>query len=505
VAHKYELTPNFFDLQPLKVVPDWHCGYNVLSASREERQFCIRNGLMNAGQKVTQNEYPTISSIDISGYNLPVQIGKSDVSFVWSRNEFIENSLWTLRAGHEPQKWNEFEKASSFSPFSKISNGIPEIVSINAEVELKCQGREPLKGRAILCLVERGRYVCGRFRLSHKIQERHFSNSVPNISKTEKTIKQPGFHDDFFFQTETISKILAEKLNLNGKTKPSGLLLVSGATNSSKTVLTRGIVLDHLLSLLNSESHSPHIVSFEDPLESWGKSHMTDGEENAFSAMTSPEFGFNFTARERGIDVESLHEARLDAMRQTPDCFIIGEIRTDSDWKHAIELAGTGHLVVATTHAGSISECFSRMFSATNVNNAAERGFVARRVLGVAHIKYGTVEWPGKNPANGDSVTKKEGKFPQLWVRTPQSISSLVAVGLSSLVPNGEFFFSRTHILDSYEEEAQKNGDETDPLCKDSGQNGEPDSQGPNAGHDILAKWIAEAKNILMPDDILNS
>jgi hypothetical protein len=132
--------------------------------------------------------------------------------------------------------------------------------------------------------------------------------------------------------------------------------------------------------------------------------------------------GIDYSPRDKGCDVKSLQAALRDALRQTPSVVFIGEIREDEDekdWKHVIEFAGTGHLVVTTAHAGSLRETMEKIMREAGAKSAAERGYVAQRILAIVNI-----------------VTGKDGKrYPAFWRRTDSGVAAMRVPGLSSILP----------------------------------------------------------------------
>ncbi|HNC67438.1 MAG TPA: ATPase, T2SS/T4P/T4SS family, partial [Thauera aminoaromatica] len=83
-----------------------------------------------------------------------------------------------------------------------------------------------------------------------------------------------------------------------------GLVLVVGATGSGKST-TLAAMIDH-----RNRNRSGHILTIEDPIEYLFKHRKSVVNQ-----------------REVGIDTLSWGEALRNAMRQAPDCILIGEIR----------------------------------------------------------------------------------------------------------------------------------------------------------------------------------
>ena len=119
-----------------------------------------------------------------------------------------------------------------------------------------------------------------------------------------------------------------------------GLLLVVGATGSGKST-TIASMLDH-----RNENRSGHILTIEDPIEYLFKHKMSIVNQ-----------------REIGQDTNDWHNALKNAMRQAPDCILIGEIRDRETMQAALAYAQTGHLCLATLHANNAYHALNRIFS----------------------------------------------------------------------------------------------------------------------------------------------
>jgi twitching motility protein PilU len=117
-----------------------------------------------------------------------------------------------------------------------------------------------------------------------------------------------------------------------------GLILVVGATGSGKST-TIAAMLDH-----RNETMTGHILTLEDPIEFLYK--------NKKSIINQ---------REIGVDANSLQIALKNALRQAPDCILIGEIRDKDTMTAALGYAQSGHLVVATLHANNSYRALNRI------------------------------------------------------------------------------------------------------------------------------------------------
>lgn len=119
-----------------------------------------------------------------------------------------------------------------------------------------------------------------------------------------------------------------------------GLLLMVGASGSGKST-TLAAMIDH-----RNRNSASHILSIEDPIE-----------------FLHPNQKSIVNQREVGLDTRSYARALRSAMREAPDVILIGEIRDRETMQAAIDLAGTGHLCIATLHANNSPETLDRIIN----------------------------------------------------------------------------------------------------------------------------------------------
>ncbi|MBS0367499.1 MAG: PilT/PilU family type 4a pilus ATPase [Proteobacteria bacterium] len=119
-----------------------------------------------------------------------------------------------------------------------------------------------------------------------------------------------------------------------------GLILMVGATGSGKST-TLAAMINH-----RNENSSDHIVTIEDPIEFL--------HTNKRSILNQ---------REVGLDTRSYARALRGVVRAAPDVILIGEIRDKDGMEAAINLSGTGHLVLATMHANNCAESLDRIIN----------------------------------------------------------------------------------------------------------------------------------------------
>ena len=119
-----------------------------------------------------------------------------------------------------------------------------------------------------------------------------------------------------------------------------GLILIVGATGSGKST-TIASMLDY-----RNANRSGHILTIEDPIEFLFKHKKSIVNQ-----------------RELGMDTLGWEPALKNAMRQAPDCILIGEIRDKETMQAAIAYAQTGHLCLATLHANNSYHALNRVIN----------------------------------------------------------------------------------------------------------------------------------------------
>lgn len=128
--------------------------------------------------------------------------------------------------------------------------------------------------------------------------------------------------------------------------RPRGLILVTGPTGSGKTT-----TLASLLNIINEERDEAHIITIEDPIEYYHKHKKAV-----------------VTQREVNVDVPNFAEALRRALRQDPDCILVGELRDLETMEAAITAAETGHLVFGTLHTTGAAKTIDRITNAFPMN-----------------------------------------------------------------------------------------------------------------------------------------
>jgi twitching motility protein PilU len=119
-----------------------------------------------------------------------------------------------------------------------------------------------------------------------------------------------------------------------------GLILMVGATGTGKST-TLAAMLEQ-----RNQQMTGHILTIEDPIE---------------FLFTNKKSIVN--QREVGRDTSSLQIGLKNALRQAPDCILIGEIRDRETMTLALSYALSGHLVLSTLHANNSYHALGRILS----------------------------------------------------------------------------------------------------------------------------------------------
>jgi len=140
--------------------------------------------------------------------------------------------------------------------------------------------------------------------------------------------------------------------------KRSGLILVTGPTNSGKTT-TLAAMVDHL-----NEHMNYHVITLEDPLE-----------------FIHPNKNCLIHQRQIGEHSLSFANALRAGLREDPNVILVGEMRDNETISLALTAAEVGLLVLGTLHTKSASQTISRVIDAFPVDHQAQIRLALSEVL----------------------------------------------------------------------------------------------------------------------------
>ncbi len=163
----------------------------------------------------------------------------------------------------------------------------------------------------------------GRFRVNVFLQRGLVSGAIRLLPRHIRTFEECGLP----------AKIVSE-LCLRKK----GLVLLTGATGSGKST-----TLASMVEWINHERKC-HVITIEDPIEYiyTNKQAIVD-------------------QREIGTDTHSFLAALKHVLREDPNVILIGEMRDLETIESALNIAETGHLVLATLHTSDAVQTINRI------------------------------------------------------------------------------------------------------------------------------------------------
>ncbi|MBB4844106.1 twitching motility protein PilU [Paucibacter oligotrophus] len=223
-----------------------------------------------------------------------------------------------------------------------LSANMPVLIRLNGQiVQLSDQLLQPSQPRQLIAEVLSAEHMA-------ELEQTGELNMAVSISKVG------SFRLSGFRQRGTIAGVFRhiphvipslEQLNLPpvlGRLvkEKRGLVLMVGATGTGKSTTLAAMLEERNLNMAG------HILTIEDPLE-----YLFSNKRSVVNQ------------REVGRDTASLQVALKNALRQSPDCILIGEIRDRETMTAAISYALSGHLVLATLHGNNSYHALNRILS----------------------------------------------------------------------------------------------------------------------------------------------
>jgi len=181
----------------------------------------------------------------------------------------------------------------------------------------------------------------------------------------------------------------------------NGLILVTGPTGSGKSTTLAALI--HEMNRVRSM----HFVTIEDPIE-----FVHDNRESLISQ------------REIGNHSVTFAAALKAAMREDPDCILVGELRDLETIEMALNASETGLLVFGTLHTNSAGKTIDRVI---NVFPTDKQDGVRGVLAGVVRAVLSQQLLPRRNGGRVAAV--------ELMFGAP-ALSSLIREGKTHQIPN---------------------------------------------------------------------
>jgi len=208
-----------------------------------------------------------------------------------------------------------------------------------------------------------------------------------------------------------------------------GLVLLVGGVGSGKST-TVAAMLDYI-----NATRAERIISIEDPIE-----YVHHGRLSLFSQ------------REVGLDVDSLEQGALSALRSDLDVALIGELRTPEAVRIALVMAETGHLVFSTLCAETVSDAVQRLVESFPDTQATIRRMLSRTVAAIiAQRLIPRASGAGRAPANEILIGTPEVR--QAIAAGEADLTPLMAAGTSGMQTMAQAV-ARLHDAGVFEQEA---------------------------------------------------
>lgn len=185
-----------------------------------------------------------------------------------------------------------------------------------------------------------------RLRMTFRRQLGGYALNVRILEQTPPTLDHPRFLNNPVPQ-ELIDTVMKNS---------DGLVLFEGPTGSGKSFMQAALIAE-----VNRNQHR-HIYTLEDPIEFVHQSQKS-----------------LITQRQIGADVESFEQGLITAKRSKPGIILLGELRDRAVMRAAVDSAGEGHLVMATSHASNVPAAIASFVGSFG---ADEQGEIRQRLAG---------------------------------------------------------------------------------------------------------------------------
>lgn len=364
------------------------------------------------------------------------------------------NQQWLLSSEHQVETQCELLEFPVTGPQSNLKRG-NTLHRRGGDGFARAVAVSSFQGRLVSVTLRKQQYQKEPTGLRELSKEEDAPSRTATFSEWDKPLNRGKFLLEAQRLADMLTKaLLGDGWAESGARPVQGLLIVAGQTESGKTELLRRFLAGYL-RMAAFHRLPPHLLTYEDPIEIplWTLDQMMEWRERM------QPLPIDYTPREKMVDALSLSQVLSAALRQTPAAVFVGETRELDDWRKLLDFAATGHLVVTTSHAGSLIECMDSLLRACKADSPAGRAEVASRVLGIIHLRGWSIPG-GRKDSDGNPVAVK-AQLPSVWRTTDLGQKLLMAEGLSSIVPgfgneetSSAFSFGRSHFASKIREGA---------------------------------------------------
>jgi hypothetical protein len=332
-----------------------------------------------------------------------------------------------------PEDFTVYRKSLDFPALKElVSND-----KLRYEGPIRIQyGETTVFGRALVCYCYGQQYLSITVRTtdvsgdsgglqSLHVQEDEFGHQfvgMPTRFKPREA-RTPFSSDEFFQSFSEVCHCLFDGV-FDRPSPRDGIVIITGGTGSGKSAIARGLIHLYLQKLMvDAPSRNPHFITCEDPVEKF----FYDEPAQARASCA-----IDYTPRQKNpeADMKELRQALMqDALRQTPSLCFVGETRSGEDWRTLFEFATTGHLVVTTSHAGSLVEAMRKLMGHLSVNTSDQRSSMTSKLLALVHLRTDVVT------VGSCARPQKKITLPAMWRNMGGGANSFVSDGLAALLP----------------------------------------------------------------------